>query len=327
MTKVSKVARRDLHREVAEKIVAQLEQGVRPWARPWNATAAATGNSGLPLRACGKPYKGINVILLWLEMSAKNYVSRHWMTYKQADAMGGQVRKGERGTKVYYSDRITKTLADDKRKRGEPVVPGDELVSRPIWFLREYTVFNADQVENLPARFVPLAPTGDDAENEFDIIEHAEHFFASVGANIKHGGDRACYVPIFDLIQMPHKKAFREPLDYYSTLAHEHIHWTGIESRCNRTFGAYFGDDNYALEELVAEMGAAFLCAELSLSCEPREDHAQYLASWCRKIIDKPLALFAAATKASAAVEFLLNRGGEIEEDSEGEEAPEVLAA
>lgn len=325
MTKPIAKVRRDLHKEVADKIVAQLEKGVRPWARPWNVSKGAAQVGRMPLRACGRAYRGINILLLWLERDEKGYSSRYWMTYKQAIELGGCVRKGEHGTKVYYSDRIVKTLADDKRKRGVEPLPGDELVSRPIWFLREYTVFNADQVDGLSEKFTGVVePVGDAKENEFQAIEHAEQFFASVGATVKHGGDRAFYMLATDHIQMPPKGSFNDPVGYYSVLGHEHIHWTGTAARCDRTFGAYFGDNLYALEELVAEMGAAFLCAELGLSCEPREDHAAYLATWCTKIKEKPMALFAAATKASAAVEYLTGRGGEM---GETEEEPEAIAA
>lgn len=254
----------DVYEKVTSAIVAGLEQGVRPWFKPWSSEHAA-GRITRPLRANGQPYRGINVLMLWGAAVERGFVAPIWMTFKQAQELGAHVRKGEKGNLVVYANTITKTETDENGEESERDIP----------FMKGYTVFNVEQVEGLPPHFYALAePPADDMQR----IEGAEAFFAATGATIRHGGDRAFFSPAQDLVQMPPFEAFREPEAYYATLAHEMTHWTKGKGRLDRDFGRKrWGDEGYAMEELVAELGAAFLCADLALSPQPRDEHAAYL--------------------------------------------------
>jgi antirestriction protein ArdC len=260
---------------------------VRPWLKPWNADNA-TGRITRPLRANGQPYKGINVLMLWGEALAQGFASPFWMTYKQAQELGGQVRKGEHGSLVVYADRIHKTETGDN---------GDEI-EREIPFMKGYTVFCVEQIDGLPEHFharpSPPLPAP-------DRIEAAERFAANSRADIRHGGGRAFYAIDADRVQLPPFESFTDPESYYATLLHELTHWTRHASRLNREFGRKrWGDAGYAAEELVAELGAAFLCADLAITPEPRADHASYIASWLEVLKNDKRAIFTAASHPSA---------------------------
>jgi antirestriction protein ArdC len=284
--------RGDVYSRVTAKILADLEQGVRPWLKPWNAEHAA-GRITMPLRACGKPYRGVNVLMLWGEACAKGYACPIWMTYKQASELGGQVRKGEHGTLVVYADRFTKTETDEK---------GEEL-ERQIPFMKGYTVFNCEQIDGLPAHFYAAAsPTLPTAQR----IAAAEHYVAATGADIRHGGNMAYYAIAADRVQLPPFESFRDAEAYYATLLHELTHWTRHGSRLARDFGRKrWGDAGYAAEELVAELGAAFLCADLGITPEPRDDHAAYVATWLQILKNDSRAIFTAAAHAQRAADYL----------------------
>lgn len=284
--------RADIYSRVTDRIVTQLEQGVRPWFKPWSAEHAA-GRITRPLRHNGLPYSGINVLLLWSEAVARGFSAPLWMTFKQAHALGAHVRKGETGAMVVYADAIQRTETDD---RGEDV-------ERRIPFLKAYTVFNVEQIEGLPAHYhtpvtAPLSPLA--------RIEQAERFMAATGAAIKHGGNQAYYSGAGDCIQMPPFEAFRDAESYYATLAHECIHWTKHPTRLDRDFGRQkFGDEGYAREELVAELGSAFLSADLGLTPDIRADHAAYIATWLKVLKDDKRFIFSAAAHAQRAADFL----------------------
>jgi len=284
--------RTDLYTRVTAHILADLERGVRPWLQPWHA-ANTTGRVTRPLRHNGTPYRGINILLLWGEAMTKGYAAPIWMTFTQATTLGAHVRKGEHGTLVVYADTFTRTETNDQ---------GDE-VERRIPFLKSYTVFNVEQMAGLPAPYLTApAPPGDPLQ----LIDRAERFFAATGAVVRHGGDRAYYSPTLDVIQLPPPEAFRDAERYAATKSHEFLHWTKHETRLNRDFGGTrFGDAGYAREELVAELGAAFLCADLGLTPEPRADHAAYLASWLRVLRTDTRAIFTAAAHAQRAVDYL----------------------
>jgi antirestriction protein ArdC len=209
-------------------------------------------------------------------------------------ALGGAVRKGERGSLVVYASTFSRTEADEST--------GEES-ARDIPFLKGYTVFNAEQIDGLPAHFLtPAAPRLDPVQR----IDHAERFFAATGATVRHGGDRAFYSIGPDHVQMPHFEAFRDAESYYAVLAHELTHWTRHPSRLAREFGRKrFGDEGYAMEELVAELGAAFLSADLDLTPEPRPDHAAYIAHWLTVLKNDRRAIFTAASYAQRAADFL----------------------
>lgn len=284
--------REDIYSRVTNRILADLEQGVRPWFKPWSVTHAA-GRITRPLRANGKPYQGVNVLLLWGEAVANGYAAPIWMTYKQAQEFGAQVKKGEHGALVVYADRFTTTETG----------PTGEEFEREIPFMKGYTVFNVEQVDGLPAHYYaqPTAPLPSSAR-----IEAAEQFFAATGATIQHGGNQAFFSPSRDLIQLPPFEAFRDAESYSATLAHELTHWTRHPSRLDRDFGRKrFGDEGYAREELVAELGAAFLCADLGITPEPRDDHAAYMASWLEVLKGDKRFIFTAASYAQKAADYL----------------------
>lgn len=280
---------KDPHQEVTDRIIADLASGVRPWTRPW-----ADGGMGVrPLRHDGQPYHGVNVLTLWAEAALRQYSQPVWMTFRQALALGGAVRKGEKGARVVYANRLT---------RQEPDAP-EGASDRTIAFLKSYTVFNLSQIDGLDDRY-PTAPIPmlDPAMK----IAAVEAFFAATGAVIGHGGTQAYYAPGPDRIQMPPFETFVDAEGYYATLGHEMTHWTRHPTRLDRDFGRQrFGDEAYGREELVAELGAAFLCADLGLALEPRPDHAAYLASWLQVLRHDKRFIFSAAAHAERAVAFL----------------------
>jgi antirestriction protein ArdC len=277
---------------LTDKIIADLERGNLTWLQPWQAGHKA-GPVSRPLRAGGIPYRGVNVLMLWAAAMEKGYVAPLWLTYKQAAELGGQVRKGEKGSLVIYANRITKTATDDKGADVEIEIP----------FMKGYTVFNAEQIGGLPAHFYATAAT---TNNDNARLDSVECFLGNTGADVRHGGSRAFYSPSLDFVQMPELPSFRDAESYYATRAHETIHWTRHETRLDRDFGRKrFGDAGYAMEELVAEIGAAFLCADLGITPETRDDHAAYIASWLKVLKDDKRAIFTAASHAQKATDYL----------------------
>jgi antirestriction protein ArdC len=260
--------------------------------KPWNAGRLA-GNICRPLRHNGIPYQGMNVLLLWAEAMEKGYAAPLWMTYKQAQELGGHVKKGERGSLVVYANKLTRTETDENGQETETQIP----------FMKGYSVFNADQIEGLPAQYYGKP------ENPLPLSERldsVESFIAGTGAEIRHGGNGACYIPSKDIVQMPHFEAFEDREGYYATILHELTHWTSHKSRLDRSFNAKrFGDNGYAREELVAELGSAFLCADLGITPEIREDHAAYLGHWLKALKQDKRAIFSAAAHAQRAADFL----------------------
>jgi len=284
--------RQDVYEKITAQIIAELEKGVRPWHKPWDAGHVA-GPISRPLRGNGKPYSGINVVMLWATAMQRGFCAPIWMTYRQAAELGAHVRKGEKGTLVVYASKISRTEADEN---------GDEI-EREIPFLKGYSVFNVEQIEGLPAHFTATHPP---RLNEEQRIEKAEAFFAATGADIRYGGNSAYYVPSQDFVQMPPFESFRDATAFCATLGHEQVHWTSHPKRLNRDFGGKrFGDQAYAMEECVAEIGAAFLCADLGLVPQIREDHAPYVAGWLDCLKQDKRAIFTAASHAQRAVDFL----------------------
>jgi len=283
----------DVYQRVTDTILTQLEQGVRPWFQPWKGDHAA-GRITRPLRSNGVPYRGINVLMLWGAAMEKGYSAPIWMTFKQAHELGAHVRKGEHGSLVVYANTITRTDTDEET--------GEES-EREIPFMKGYTVFNVEQIDGLPAHFTAQAETVIDP---VERIAHAEAFFGNTGATVRHGGNRAFYTITGDYVQMPPFECFRDRESYYATLAHELTHWTRHGSRLGRDFGRKrFGDEGYAMEELVAELNAAFLSADLGLTPSPREEHAAYIASWLKALKNDKRAIFTAAAHAQRAADYL----------------------
>ena len=283
-------SRASLYDEVTATIIGQLEEGVFPWVRPWSKAKASLG---LPRNAVTKrPYSGINILVLWGAVIEGGYPSQDWLTFRQALAAGGCVRKGERGRTVFYADRFTPKDEREQVKNGEE--------ARSIPFLKRFTVFNAAQCEGLPEGMVSEpAPMP-----ERELHRTAEELIAATGADFRIGGDEAFYAPSGDFVIVPPQPAFHHQIDYYRTALHELGHWTGHGSRLDRDQAGRFGSAPYAREELVAELASAFLCAALGI--EPTVRHADYLGSWLAVLSADNRAIFKAASQASKAAEFLL---------------------
>ncbi|AKH18973.1 ArdC family protein [Sphingomonas sanxanigenens] len=283
--------RRDAAAEITNLIIRKLEEGVPPWRRPWRMSAGA----GQPLRHCGTPYSGINRLYLWAIADARGYASPYWMTARQAEQLGGRVRRHEQGSVSVFFSRMTR----DERNPST-----GETVSRLIRFLRSHVVYAADQIDGLPDQYriereipTPLAPS--ERQNAID------RFFSAIPSTVRHGGNEAFYHPTADYIQMPHRHMFRSADLHASTLAHEHIHWTANRNRLARAFGKRFGDNAYAFEELVADVGAGLVCADLGLPNEIHDSHASYLASWLSVMKADKTAIITAAAHADRAWQLL----------------------
>jgi antirestriction protein ArdC len=282
--------RQDVYTRVTNVIAAQLEKGVRPWAQPWEGGKTGTR----PLRHNGVPYSGVNVLMLWASAMERGYETPYWMTYNQSVEYGAHVRKGEKGSLVVYANAVIKKEHDDKT--------GEDL-ERSIPFLKGYTVFNADQIEGLPEHYYAKPPP---KRGPMQRLAHADAFIAATGATILYGGGRAYYSPDADAIRMPKPEVFESPEAFYATELHELTHWTKSPGRLNRDFGRKaWGDEGYAQEELVAELASAFLCADLEITPDIREDHAAYIGNWLTALKNDARYLFQAASHAQRAVDFL----------------------
>ncbi|BBE35265.1 ArdC family protein [Sphingosinicella microcystinivorans] len=294
---------RDIYAEVTAKIIHELEEGRLPWVKPWGRTG--TGNPGLPRNALtARNYSGVNVLILWGAVIDAGYPSQSWLTFRQALEAGGNVIKGERGTTVVYADRFTPEKEKERARQ-----TGDDAKAIP--FLKRFTVFNVAQCEGLrPGLAADPAPLP-----ERQIVPVAEEVIAASGVEFRIGGSKAFYSPTHDFVQMPPQPAFFKQIDYYMVALHELTHSTGHVSRLARKFGTSFGTKDYAREELVAEMGSAFLCAALGI--EPTVRHADYLASWLEVLREDNRAIFRAASAASKAADWILARHAEANERRE----------
>jgi antirestriction protein ArdC len=306
----------DVYERITDKIVTDLEKGERPWMKPWNAEHAA-GKITRPLRFNGAPYSGINVMMLWSEAMDKGFNAPIWMTFKQSQELGGHVKKGEHGSLVVYANTITKTEQNDKTGEDE---------EHMIPFMKGYTVFNVDQIDGLPPHYYALAQAPTLTAEERD--EQLEAFFAATGADIRHGGNRAFNSNEGNYVQMPHFEFFKDKESYYATLGHEITHWTRHPTRLDRDFGRKsWGDEGYAMEELVAELGSAYLCADLGITPEVREDHSAYIASWLKVLKQDKRAIFSAASHAQKAADFLhgLQPAAKLDADIKQDNNPQPL--
>ena len=297
--------RRDIAQDITDKIVERIEEtgGELPWRKPWKSKAIAH-----PCRHEGIGYRGINHLILSLEAFARGFTSPYWMTFKQAKEYGGAVMKGEKSSRVVYFGTVGKSGSDGTvAPSGETSSPGGE--SRGYRFLKGYAVFNASQIEGLPDRFYP-------SEEELDTgsrpIPELEAFFQKLPVAVVQGGERACYRELTDDILMPDVSRFEEPERYYATLAHEHVHSCGIKDRLDREcFARYHGDIKArAEEELIAELGAAFISAELGLTPDHLDDHAAYLASWLKALKSDKRYIFRAAADAQRAADWVFAAAG-----------------
>lgn len=303
-SKVRSAAKVDAYQVVTDRICEALEAGYVPWHKPWRDLT--DGPRSLSSR---KPYRGINVWVLTATAFANGYTSRWWGTYEQMKGRGGQVRKGEKATTIVFWRIIEKKDATGK------------VIDR-IFLLRDFKVFNVDQCDGE----MKLPTVDETALADHEPIEVCdaivERFLADGGPRLDHAGDRAFYSPGADRVQMPLVGAFESIERYYGTLFHELVHATGAEKRLNRktlTDAKSFGDESYSAEELVAEMGAAFLCGESGIDV-PVVQHAAYIASWLRKFRDDPKLLVQAAGGAQRAADLILDRKFESSNDEEKED-------
>ena len=268
-----------IYQEITDSIIKQLEQGAAPWIKPWRVDASADKNI-----ISQKPYQGINRLILGMSSMAQGFDVPIWASYKQWESLGANVRKGEKGTKIVFYSPVEKENAQGEKES--------------YAVLKAYWVFNARQVEG-----IEIAPTSTDSK-PFNAIEQAEQRIIKTGAAITHGGDAAFYAPSQDRIQLPHKSAFDNESSYYATAFHELTHWTGSKTRLDRELSkGKFGNPAYAFEELVAEMGAAFLCQDYGIQGELR--HAGYIQSWLKACRDDSRAIFKAAALAQKAADYI----------------------
>ena len=296
---------------ITQEIIARLESGTKPWIKPWRGVPISR-----PLRACGVPYRGMNVFWLWMVADMCGYASPFWMTYNQAKELGAQVRKGEKSTiAIFYKSYTKEVEAPDTGEKTDE--------SRRV--LKAYPVFNADQVEGLPERFHPAAtlevvePEGRQAE--------LDSFFASIPAVLRHQGDEAYYEPVADRVTMPPAHLFSGFDHYYATLAHELSHWTGHASRLDRNLKNRFGSAAYAAEELIAELSSAMLGAKLGLPVTHLDSHASYIEHWLKLLKQDDRAILTAAAKAEEASRLLLQLGGRASADDADEASADAALA
>lgn len=297
--------RKDVYDEINQALIAKMDAGVVPWRQPWEA-GNTEGRIVRPLRFSGEKYQGINVLMLWSAAMEKGFSNPVWLTFKQAADAGGQVRKGERSSPVVYADKI-------KRRNKET---GED---EEVYFLKRYNVFNVDQVDGLPAHYHAVADLPKLTPMERNA--KAEAFIKNTGAEVHHGGTRAYYTAEHDRIQMPPFEAFKDPESYHTTLLHEATHWTKHPTRLDRDFGRKkFGDEGYSKEEIVAELAAAYLAADLGLELAPRDEHAAYLDNWLKAMKADKRFIFQAASHASKAADYLHGLQPKLEAAVEAEE-------
>jgi antirestriction protein ArdC len=286
-------SRRDLYQRVTDTIIQQLEKGTVPWQQPW--VGDNKGYLQIPYNlASQKAYRGINIVLLWSAALERNFTSNQWATFKQWKAKGESIRKDEKGSLIVYYDTF------DSEEDGE---------IKKIPFLKHSIVFNKSQLGSYdPAKEIVHQP------NQVSLvqrIEQVDQFVANTKATIEHWDKGACFLPFEDKICMPKPEMFCDTKTataqegYYTTLLHELTHWSGHHKRLNRQYGKKFGDQAYAQEELVAELGAAFLSAEFDITNVYNGDHAAYIAHWIQVLKKNKHSIIAAASEASKAVEYV----------------------
>ncbi|MEW6634667.1 MAG: zincin-like metallopeptidase domain-containing protein [Pseudomonadota bacterium] len=285
--------RRNLYDDITSKIIAELHAGRFPWVQPWG-TAAAKAPLSLPRNAStSRAYSGINVLILWGAVIEHGFPTQGWLTYRQALALRGNVRKGERGTTVVYDDRF---VPDDEKKRARET--GEAAQAIP--FLKRFTVFNLEQCEGLPDEITAVAPPPDTGLIEPRVAALIE----ATGIEFRIGGNSAYYAPAHDYVQVPPPQAYFDAINWHRTALHELGHASGHRSRLARDLSGSFGSKKYAFEELVAEISAAFSCAALGIV--PTVRHADYIGSWLEVLRQDNRAIVRAASQASKAADWLL---------------------
>ena len=300
-------AKTDLYQRVTDKIIAALEQGTLPWRKPWKTAKHSQTALCFPVNAItGREYSGMNVVLLWMDATEKGFSSNRWLTFGQAIEVGGNVRKGEKATLVTFYKPVEQ-LKIDEPARQQCHENGDALKSQRS-FMTSFHLFNVEQCDNLPEKLIPRQPV-ETADQRLVSIARADQILAGSGVRVIHQfQSHAFYRPVTDTITLPARTQFDSQANYYSTMLHELVHSTGHQSRLARdgivSSSRKFGDPVYAFEELVAEFGAAFLCAELGISVEVQ--HESYIASWLKVLRSNNRAIFKACRFAREACEYLL---------------------
>ena len=287
----------DIRQSITDKIITMLEKGGNVARERWLKAA----QSGFPCNGkTGDTYRGVNVLILWDEAIERGYSSNVWMTYKQASSLGAQVRKDEKAVMCAYFEMVKRTGKEAaSQNENEEGKSGFFPMCKPFW------LFNVAQIDGLPESFTIPAETA----NQFNPIEEAEQLLIASGAVINHGFDGAFYAPSKDQICLPARERFTSSENYFATALHELTHWTGHESRLNRQFGKRFGDDAYAFEELVAELGAAFVVGHVGFVDVTIENHVAYVESWLTVLKNDKTAIFTASKQASMAYDFILGEG------------------
>ena len=327
---MKKFDRKDIYQEITDKIIAELEKGAVPWLKPWAPRTKASksggtlGIFGRPRNAVsGRRYSGINVLMLWCAQDDAGYRSDSWLTFKQALELGGHVRKGEKATQIIFMKPMSKTVRNDQTGEDE---------DQRFMMAKAYHVFNVEQCEGLPERFSPAATVPpltvvkpDTKPVTLELCRDKLAWLKANGSTVRHGGDRAAYSPALDLILMPVAEDFDTVDHYWNTMFHEHVHWTMPKQRLNREFPSKrWGDDGYAMEELVAEMGTAYLCADHGVKGELR--HAGYIEHWLKVLKGDKRAIVSAASKASQAAEYLNAFSEATADEHEGGDEEQIAA-
>ena len=285
--------RANLYDEITTRIIGELEAGRLPWVQPWGASDVSAPLAMPKNASTGRRYSGINVLILWGAVVARGFSCQSWLTFRQALSLGGNVRKGERGTTVVYADRF---VPDGERRRARD--SGDDPHAIP--FLKRFTVFSVDQCDGLPSDLVTTPPPVPDGL----ILPEVEALIRASSADLRLGGDKAFYSPALDYVQVPRPEAYFESINWHRTALHELGHWTGHGSRLARDLSGDFGSKKYGQEELVAELTAAFCCATLGIT--PTVRHADYLGAWLEILCQDNRAIVRAASAASKATHYLL---------------------
>jgi antirestriction protein ArdC len=303
--------KQDVYQQITDQIVAAIEAGAGPVEMPWHRSGVTTTR---PVNAfTAQAYRGVNILSLWAAASLDGFTAGYWATYKQWKCLGAQVRKGEKGSPIVFYKRYVAGLPGNGTGGAKTAAKGEAGKALTRWFARTSRVFNAAQVDG----WAPPPPL---IRATATVLAQAEAFVAGTGAEIRHGGEMACYRPRADIIDMPARDAFTGTAtsgateSYYAVLFHELTHWSGHASRLDRQLVNRFGEAAYAMEELVAELGASFLCADCAIANTPRPDHAGYIANWLHVLKEDKRAIFTAARQASEAVAFLtaLQTPGEV---------------
>jgi len=271
-----------IYQEVTDQIISEIEKGAMPWVKPWKADSTCEKNI-----ASKKEYNGINRLILAMMTHFKGYQSPFYGSFKQWQDLGGTVRKGEKGTKIVFYKPVSVEKTNDQ----------GESENFAYSCLKTYYVFNADQVDGIEIAKPEVSP------RVYNPAPALDDRILKTGANIKHGGSSAFFSPMGDFIGMPNRDTFNDDSSYYATVLHELTHWSGAKHRLDRDLSGKFGNSKYAFEELVAELGAAFLCQDYQIQGELR--HAGYIQNWLTCLRENNQAIFKAAALAQKAADYI----------------------